>query len=440
MPNFQQNLNIVWTIAAALPVYLMHAGFGFYEGGMCRKKNRVDLLSHNLMILAVAIIAFWLVGFGVLFGNGNAFMGLTGFAPELSKSSTRLFHSLAAKPVPLAVAFAFALSFCDTPATLIGGIGAERIKYSAVMAMTVLISAVIFPIVGHWAIGGGWLENLPTPFYDSGSGFIHLAGGCCALAVAAVLGPRRGRFEYGEDEAIAPGSMQMVFLGTFLLWMGFFGFNAGLAMKASALIGLIVQNIAIASGFSAVVAMGGTWLLTGKAGLRPTVAGLLCANVAITSPSGVVEPWAAAAIGIIAGLVSLGTIHLWAWLHIDDPVEYLTMNVVGGVLGLLGVGLFASPRIVHQFGATPMPHAGVFYGGGTAQLWSELIGAGAIATFALLAAGAACLGLKAAGLLRVDPWEEEEGADIATHGEKADQDESSGADDSSDANAREPEP
>lgn len=430
MPDLQQlshSLNAVWTLAAAIFVYLMHAGFGFYEAGMCRRKNTVDTLSHNLIILAIAIVTFWVLGFGVLFGNGNTFMGLTGFAPNMELASDHLYHALSSKPVALAVAFAFAMSFSDTSATLIAGAGAERIKFIAVTTLAVLICGFVFPVAGHWAIGGGWLTKLATPFYDTGSGFIHLAGGACSLAVILMLGPREGRFDE-DDDAIEPSSMPLVFLGAFILWMGFLGFNAGLAMEASKAVGLVILNTVLAGGFGTVVAMGGAWILTGKAHLRTAIVGLLAANVAVTSPSAIVEPWAAATIGVAAGLATLASMRLWAWLHIDDPTEYLTMNLVGGVLGLAAVGLFASPRIVREYDISSAPEPGVFYGGGTEQLWTQLMAAGAIAAFSLSITLLACLALRSVGWLRVSAEEEEEGSDLETHGEHAEEEEQSGED------------
>jgi len=418
-------IDSVWTIAAALLVYFMHGGFGFYEAGMCRSKNTVDTLSHNLMILAVTIVAYWASGFGLMFGHGNGFIGLSGLAPELLDGPGD-YPALAARTVPIAVSFAFAMSFADTPATLIAGSGAERIRFSAVMLLTLLVSGFIFPVVAHWVAGGGWLEHLPAPVYDTGSGIVHLCGGCCAFSVAWMLGPRAGRFppksrlkERTKLEHPFPvSSMPLVFLGAFILWLGFFGFNAGYAMMASRSIGLVVANTAIGGAFGTVTAMIGVRLLTGKAPLRAAVVGLLTANVAVTSPCGVVEPWAAAAIGAMAGLLTVASISFWARMRIDDPTEYLTMNLVGGVLGVISVGLFASPAIVSHYPTSPRPLAGLVYGGGE-QLLSQIETAGAIIAFVVPMALGACWMLGSLGWLRVDPEEEREGSDIATHDEEA---------------------
>lgn|GEM_PF-1548067 len=429
IPEVVVNLNAVWTVAASLLVYFMHGGFGFFEAGMTRAKNSVDALSHNLVILALTLAVYWLVGFGLMFGNGNGLLGLTGFAPSLLQSDVAHFDILKNHPVPLAVVFAFALSFADTPATLIAGSGAERIRLAAVVILTLAVSGIIFPVVGHWVMGGGWLATLPRPIYDAGSGLVHLCGGSCALATALFLGPRDKRFRNGERRALAPSSMPMVFLGAFILWLGFFGFNAGFAMVAERSIGLVIANTALAGGFGTVVTMAGSWLLTRKAELRATIIGLLTANVAITSPSAIVSPWAAAAIGALAGVATLGSIRLWAALRIDDPTEYLTMNLVGGALGMLAVGLFTDPSIIAQYEPRPTPGLGLLYGDAS-QMLVQLLGAGAIILFSLAGCAATCALLRAGGWLRVEPKEEQSGSDKATHGEKA---EDSGE-------AREPQP
>ena len=416
-----QESNIVWTITAALLVYFMHGGFGFYEAGMCRSKNTVDTLSHNLLILAVTVLVYWAAGFGLMFGPGNGFAGLSGFCTNLL-TDVAAFPGIASHPVPLAVAFAFAMSFADTPATLIAGTGAERIRFSAVLLLTVLISGILFPIVGHWTLGGGWLAKLNVPIYDTGSGAVHLCGGCCALAVAVVLGPRLERQHADMEkskEREQVSSMPLVFLGAFIMWLGFFGFNAGLSMTVNPSIGLVVVNSALGGAAGAVTGMAGAQLLTGKARLRTAIVGLLTANVAVTSPSAVVEPWAAVLIGCVAGFVAAASISIWAWLRIDDPTEYLTMNLVGGSLGLLAVGLLASPKILSAYEVRPTPRSGLFYGGGWSQSLSQLLGWVAIVGFVLPSALAACLLLRAVGGLRSSASEEERGSDKSTHGERA---------------------
>lgn len=409
------HINTIWTISAAMLVFFMHGGFGFYEAGMCRSKNTVDSLSHNVIILCVELVVFWLVGFAFMFGAGSAFIGWTGFAPQLVHARAA-YPSLANKAVPLAAILAFTLAYADTPATLITGTGAERIQLIAVVALTAIISGLIFPIVGHWIRGGGWLTQLKTPVYDTGSGYVHLCGGCCALVVTLVIGPRRDRFEYDEKRAFAVSSMPLVFLGAFILWLGFFAFNAGLAMMADRSVALVIVNSALAGGFGVVTAMFGSWLLTDKAELRTTIVGLLTANVAISSGPAVIMPWAAAAIGIMSGLITLGSMRFWAWLSVDDPTEYITMNVVGGILGMLAVGFFASSKITSHYPHALTPKPGLIYGH-YHQMLTQLLGTAAIIIFTIAAVAIPVLTLRWMGWLRVHPQVEKEGTDRETHGE-----------------------
>ncbi|MBB3062657.1 ammonium transporter [Microbulbifer rhizosphaerae] len=411
-------ISIVWTIITALLLYFMHGGFGFFEAGMCRAKNTVDTLSHNLMVLAVTTLVYWAFGFAFMFGDGNGFIGYSGFAPRLVGSSDN-YPSLAIHIVPLAVAFAFSMSYADTPATLIAGTGAERIQFSAVMLLTVVISGLLFPIVGHWILGGGWLAQLDVPVYDIGSGVIHLTGGICALAAGVVLGPRMEHKSESEGEEEDVSSMPLVFLGAFILWLGFFAFNAGFAMVAGKPLGLVVVNTALGGSAGTVTGMIGAELTTGKARLRTAMVGLLTGNVAVLSSTAIVEPWIATTIGAAAGLLAVGSIHFWAYLKVDDPTEYLTMNVVGGILGIIAVGLFASPEIMAEYPAKTLPRAGLFYGGGSAQLISQALATGAIIGFVLPAALFVCWILRSMGWLRIPAEEEKEGSDKATHGEDA---------------------
>lgn len=424
MPETFPSASVAWTASAALWVYFMHGGFGFYEAGMCRKKNTVDTLSHNLIILAMTVGIFWATGFGFIYGEGNAFIGLSNFAPTLLPGPDEQFDVLIGKAVPLAVGFAFVMSFSDTSATLIAGTGAERIRFVAVTVLTVFISGLIFPVAAHWVIGEGWLTNLEPSFFDTGSGFIHLCGGACALAVALLLGPRKERFDEGRfpslrsEDPLQVSSMPLVFLGAFILWMGFFAFNAGFAMVADRLVGLALVNTALGGGLGAVAAMTCAWLLTGKASLRTTIVGLLTGNVAAASPSAVVMPWAAALIGAVAGLAAFFSIRMWAWWGVDDPTEYLTMNLVGGAVGLAGVGLLASPRIIRYYVDPAHLEPGWLYGD-PGQFLTQVQGTGAIFVFSLIAALIVGAALRAFGQLRVNVGEEEAGSDVATHGEKA---------------------
>lgn len=413
-------INTVWTLTAALWIYLMHGGFGFFEAGMTRRESSVTTLAHNLMVLAVTVLVYWAVGFAVMYGDGPSWIGTHGFFPTLyGQTADAGFAGLRSKPVPLVVAFAFSLSFSDTPATLVAGSGAERLRLSAFMLLTVVIGALLFPLVGRAVWGGGVLARLPTPFYDSGAATIQFCGGLCALVTCRLLGPRNGRFgPDGSSKPLPSSSMPLVFLGAFILWLGFLGFNAGLSMTAGISTGLIIVNTVIGTAAGATAALVSVWLFQGKGSLRAAVMGMLTAAVAVTSIAAIVEPWAAVVTGLITGLAAPYAIAAVAWLQLDDPTEYITMNVVGGVLGTLAVGVFASPEVARRFGATALPSPGLLYGG-TAQLLSQLMGLAMIVTIMVPPVLLIVSLLNRAGLLRVSAKEERQGSDRASHGENA---------------------
>ena len=412
-------LNTVWVIVAALMINFMHGGFGFYEAGSTRRRSTVDTLANNLLVLAVTTIVFWAAGFALMFGDGPAGIGLHGFFPSLMPGTEALFPSAASRHVPLVVFFAFVVSFADTPATIVAGSGAERLKFFGFAFYAAVIGGILFPLVGRAVWANGYLATMSTPFYDTGSGVVQLTGGWCALAAIYFAGPRDKRFnDDGTANKMPSSSLPLVFLGIFILWLGFLAFNAGLAMTASRAIGLVVVNTVIASGFGVAGALAAVMIQRRTASLRAMSVGLLTATVAITSSSGVAPTWAAAVIGLVAGGVTPLAISLWPKLKLDDATEYLTINLVGGAWGVLAVGLFASPAVVTQFGAAPVVKAGLCFGG-TSQLLSQLVGLAAITGLCLVVAAPVCAAMSAMGALRISAEEEAQGADRFTHGESA---------------------
>lgn len=412
------DLNMVWTLTAALCVYVMHGGFGFFEAGMTRRESTVTTLTHNLMVLAVTAVVYWAVGFGVMYGAGPALAGTHGYFPTLLDASMGNYPALTAKPVPLVAAFAFAMAFSDTPATLVAGAAAERLKLSGFMILTALIGSLFFPLVGRAVWGGGILSTMAVPFYDAGAATIQLCGGLFAGVVCWRLGPRAGRFNAdGTANRMPSSSMPLVFLGVFILWMGFIAFNAGGAMSVTPSIALVIVDTAVGSLAGAAVALVSVWVQRGKGSLRAALMGLLTASVAVTSISAVVEPWAAVLTGLVAGALTPPCISLVARLGLDDPTEYLTMNVFGGVWGTLAVGIFASPMVASRVGTRPMPQPGLWYGG-MDQMVSQLVGLAAITAFVVPVMLASVLVLERVGMLRVSPEEERVGSDEYSHGEQ----------------------
>lgn len=418
-PTTTVALDTVWTTVMALCVYLMHGGFGFFEAGMTRRRSTVTTLTHNLVVLVVTAMVYWAFGFAFMFGDGPAFIGLHGFAPSLLPETAGAFAPLASRPVPLAVAFAFSLAYADTPATLVAGSGAERLKLSGFMLLTLLISGVLFPLAGRAVWGNGILARLPVPFYDSGAATLQLVGGLCALVTCWKLGPREGRFDPdGTPNRMAASSMPLVFLGVFILWAGFLAFNVGFAMHVTTAVALILANSVLGGMAGGFVSLFTVWLLRGKGSLRAALIGMLAATVAVTSMVAIAEPWAMVVTGAVVGALTPVSIHLVTRLGLDDPTEYLTMNVVGGAIGTLAVGVFADPTVARRFGATPVPHPGILHGG-VDQMLGQVVGFAAIVVLIVPAMVLAVYLLQRAGLLRVSARDERAGSDIASHGERA---------------------
>jgi Amt family ammonium transporter len=417
--ELQNNLNIVWTLLAAILVFFMQAGFAMVETGFTRAKNAVNILMKNLMDFSVGSIGFFLVGFGLMFGISNGFCGTSGF----------LMSGLGATDGALDVAhwdwtfLIFQTVFCATAATIVSGAMAERTKFTSYLAYSVIISMVIYPISGSWAwnglfAGGGWLEapaggllvklGLPGFCDFAGSSVVHSVGGWLALAGAIILGPRIGK--YGPDKkprAIPGHNIPIAARGVFILWMGWFGFNAGSTTTGVGDIGYIAITTNLAAASGAIVAMLTAWALFGKADASMALNGALAGLVSITAPCASVSPLGAIAIGVIGGvLVVLSVVFIDRVLHIDDPVGAVSVHGVCGLWGTLACGLFNTD-------------GGLFYGGGLAQLGTQLIGGAAFFVWAFGSGLVLFTVLKKTIGLRVSADEEMRGLDIGEHGMEA---------------------
>ncbi|HEX2973488.1 MAG TPA: ammonium transporter [Tepidisphaeraceae bacterium] len=417
--------NTVWTLIAAMLVFFMNAGFATLETGLCRRKNAVNILSKNFIVFGISSIAFWIIGFGLMFGNGNGFVGTTGFLPSLMPSEGENFSSMAWSNVPIVTKFFFQLVFAGTAATIVSGAVAERIKFGTFMVFSFVIVAFIYTIPGHWIWGGGWLSTFKvgdvlTPFHDfSGSGVIHSCGGWAALAGVLLLGPRIGKYNADGTANPIPGhNMGLAAIGTFILWLGWFGFNPGSTMAATPQIGHIAVTTNTAAAFGSVAATVTAWLVLGKPDFSMILNGCLAGLVAITAPCAVVTVPAAAVIGTIAGAVVVLAVLFWDKLRVDDPVGALSVHLVGGTMGVLAVGLFASPEVIKEYAMEAACQPGLFYGG-TKQIVTQLLGFASIGGFVLAASLITWAILKATMGIRVTPQEEMEGLDIGEHGMEA---------------------
>ncbi len=403
--ELQTNINIVWTCIGAFLVFFMQAGFAMVETGFTRAKNAVNILMKNLMDFAVGSLAFFVIGFGLMFGTKTGwFCGTNLFCMSGSETNSWDFTFLIFQTV-----------FAATAATIVSGAMAERTKFVSYLIYSFVISLVIYPIFGSWAWGSlfkgpeaaGWLEGLG--FLDfAGSTVVHSIGGWLALAGAIILGPRIGKYGAdGKSKPILGHNLPIAALGVFILWFGWFGFNPGSTLAGNASIGYIAVTTNLAAAAGAIVAMIVAWIIVGKPDASMTLNGALAGLVAITAPCNAVSPMGAIAIGSIGGaLVVLSVIFIDKVLKIDDPVGAVSVHGVCGTWGTLSCGLFNTTT-------------GLFYCGSFKQLGVQAIGAGTAFLWAFGLGILLFLALKATVGLRVTADEELKGLDLGEHGMEA---------------------
>jgi Amt family ammonium transporter len=334
----QNNLNFVWTMIAGFMVFIMQAGFAMVEVGFTRAKNACNILMKNLMDFSVGAIAFWAVGFGLMFGATNGFFGTTDF----------FFSGASGDGEAWNYAFwLFQVVFAATAATIISGAVAERTKFSAYLAYSALVSAFVYPVFGSWAWGslyngGGWLEGLG--FIDfAGSTVVHSMGGWLALAGAIVVGPRLGKYDKSGRVKPIPGhNIPLAALGVFILWFGWYGFNPGSTTTGDTSIALIAVTTTLAAAAGATMAMLATWLKYGKSDIGMTMNGALAGLVGITAGCANVTPLSAVIIGAIAGVLVLFSVLFFDRIKVDAPVGAVSVHGVCGAWGTLAAGLFDS--------------------------------------------------------------------------------------------------
>ncbi len=332
----QTHADYVWTLVAAALVFFMQAGFAMVEAGFTRAKNAINIMMKNLMDFSMGTLAFWAIGFGLMFGASKGWIGTSGF----------FLSDFTVGGDPWVLAFwMFQVVFAATAATIVSGAMAERTKFSGYMVYSVFICAIIYPIFGSWAWGGlfnggGWLEKLG--FIDfAGSTDVHSVGGWAALAGTIVLGPRIGKF--GKDGKVRPilgHNLPLAALGVFILWLGWFGFNPGSTTAASTDIAMIFVNTNLAAAAGAVLAMFTSWIKIGKPDVGMSLNGALAGLVAITAPCANVTPLSAVIIGAIAGIIVVLSVFFFDKIKVDDPVGAISVHGVNGAWGTLAAGLF----------------------------------------------------------------------------------------------------
>ncbi|MBN2848254.1 MAG: ammonium transporter [Coriobacteriia bacterium] len=416
-------LDTVWVLVAGMLVFFMNLGFGLVESGFARAKNTVNIISKNFIVFAVSSVAFLIIGWGLMYGDGNPFFGTQGLfmlggadnSPAVGDAYTGVYSALSWTGVPLLAKFFFQLVFAGTAATIVSGAVAERIKYGSFMVFSFVLVALVYPVVGHWIWGGGWLAGLG--FWDfAGSTVVHSVGAWAALAGVLVLGPRIGKFgKDGKARAIPGHNMTSAMTGALILWLGWFGFNPGstMAADAGAISHIVVTtNMAAAAGALAATAL--AWVVLGKPDIGMTINGALGGLVGITAGCAFVSVGSSLIIGGIAGAIVVGGVLLLDRVKIDDPVGALAVHGMGGIFGTLAVGLFAQDAI-----APGTTGDGLFFGGGFGLLGAQATGVVAVAAAVFGVSLVVWLAIKATLGVRVSEEEELEGLDIGEHGNRA---------------------
>jgi len=402
--DVQTNLDNVFVLVSAILVIFMQAGFALVEAGLTRAKSVANIMMKNMMDFCAGALAFFAVGYAIAFGaDGNDFFGSGGW---FLGDGAFQYGTLT---VP--VTFVFQVAFAATAATIVSGAMAERTKFKSYFLYSIVISALIYPIVVHWNWGGGWLAQLSTPFHDfAGSTMVHMTGGVAALMGALILGPRIGKYgPDGKPRAIPAHNIPYAVLGTFILLVGWYGFNPGSELAADGAIGGIAVTTTLAAAAGAIVAMIAIWLKSGKPDVAMTANGMLAGLVGITAGTAAVSNVGAIAIGAMAGLIVVFAVLFFDRIRIDDPVGAISVHGVCGAFGTLCVGLFATED-------TDFWKQGLFYGGGADQLVSQAIGVAAVGVFVAVTAGLLFLAIKATVGLRVSEEEELAGLDVLEHG------------------------
>lgn len=390
-------VDTLWVLLGAMLVFWMQPGFALVEAGMTRSKNTANILMKNFCDFMCGSVLFWIIGFSLMFGSDHGFLGWDGFFFRSNGGNDTL---------PTAAFFIFQTMFCATAATIVSGAMAERTKFSNYLIYSILISAFIYPVSGHWGWGGGWLSELG--FHDfAGSTLVHACGGMLAFAGAIILGPRIGKYDRARRSRAIPGhNLALCALGVFCLWVGWFGFNpcSELSITGESAIHtahvFVTTNMAAATGGLAALAY--TWLVDGKPSLSMVCNGILAGLVGITAGCDCVDVWAAAVIGAVTSVIMCWSVSfIDKKLHVDDPVGAISVHGVGGIVGTILTGVFCNSAL----------------NGTEASIGVQALGALAVCAWAFGMGLVIFYTLKKTIGLRCDKRIEEEGLDVYEHGE-----------------------
>lgn len=414
-PEWKVALDTVWVVLAGILVFFMNAGFGLLETGFCRAKNAVNILSKNFTVAAMAGLSFFLFGFGLMFADGNPYIGMGGFllsgadnSPAMGDAYQGVFSSLNWASVPLEAKYFFQACFAMAAASIVSGAVAERIKFQSYLVFSLFLVALIYSTTGHWIWGGGWLAGMG--FWDfAGSTQVHSVGGWAALTGAFLLGPRIGKYgPNGEIRPIPGHNMALATMGGFVLWLGWFGFNAGSTMAADA---AGISHIATTTLLSSLAGISGgllaAFIRTKGFDLSMMINGCLAGLVGITAPCAFVSAASSIIIGLVAGALVVVAVELFDRVKLDDPVGATSVHLVCGVWGTIAVGLFAQEQFNADVGN------GLLFGGGATLLMAQAIGVAAVGAFVVVTSTVLWLVIKATLGLRVPEEEELMGLDLA---------------------------
>ncbi|MFZ5596060.1 MAG: ammonium transporter [Bacillota bacterium] len=397
--DLARGIDTVWVLLCAALVFIMEGGFAFLEAGFIRAKNSLNIVMKVFTDCTLGMLAYWALGFGIMYGLDRAgIIGCSGFFLAGGTDHISL-------KVPVYAYFIFQAAFAMAVASIVSGAVAERMKFSTYMIFTVIVTGVIYPVAGHWVWGaGGWLLKLGMLDF-AGSAAVHAVGGWCSLAAVLVLGPRIGKYdEDGTVNVLPAHNMHLAFLGTFLLWFGWFGFNPG-----SSLSGLDMNIARIAVNTNLAAAAGGvagavfTRLRWGKPDPSMAINGALAGLVAVTAGCAYVSPAGSVAIGLVAGILVVLAVGFFDGVRADDPVGAIAVHGVNGTWGALAVGLFAEK-------------GGLFYGGGMNLLGVQVLGIVSVSLWAFGTTYMLFIILKKVVGIRVSEGEELEGLDLNEHG------------------------
>ena len=415
-------IDIAWLLIAGILVLFMQAGFGLVESGFIRSKNVTNILMKNTLDLSFGALGYWAIGWGLAYGTtefidirffgGGSFF----FTPESGADYAGFF---------------FQFAFAATAATIVSGAVAERTKFGAYLIYTLVITAVIYPVVTHWMWGDGFLSAYAgeISFGDNGvidfagSTVVHSVGGWAALVAAIMIGPRRGKFNAdGSVNAILGHSMPLGFLGVMILWIGWYGFNAGSTLGLSGGFAELAARVAVtttlAAGAGAVSAMLISWMRFGKSDLSLTLNGVLGGLVGITAGTATVEPWAAVVIGLVAGAIIVYGVSFLESMKIDDPVGAVPVHLFNGIWGTLAVGLFTAKDYLGP-NYSESDSYGLLVGGGFEQFGIQVLGVVAVGVWTVATSVVLFTIIRSTIGLRVSEAEEESGLDIGEHGTEA---------------------